>query len=95
MESRDRELDIYRQPLKTWKELHGSVSRTVWWWGWAKGKFALSCGEFDFLNWWHFGLCKLNISKRKIMEAMLMNGKEKHEVFDRSDVVSISQSEFA
>ena len=35
----------------------------------------------DFLNWWHFGLCKLNISKIKIMEAMLMNGKEKHEVF--------------
>ena len=27
MES-DRELDIYWQPLKTWKELHGSVSRT-------------------------------------------------------------------
>ena len=28
------------------------------------------------------------------MEAMLMNGKEKHEVFDWSDIVSMSQSEF-
>ena len=28
------------------------------------------------------------------MEAMLMNGKEKHEVFDWSDTVSMSQSEF-
>ena len=36
----------------------------------------------------------ITISKRKIMEAMLMNEKEKHEVFDWSDIVSMSQSEF-
>ena len=40
-------------------------------------------GQFEW--WW---------VKRKIMEAMLMNGKEKHAVFDWSDIVSMSQSEF-
>ena len=33
--------------------------------------------------------------REKIMEAMLMNGKIKHAVFDWSDIVSMSQSEFA
>ena len=37
---------------------------------------------------------KVQTLKRKIMEAMFMNGKEKHDVFDWSDIVSVSQSEF-
>ena len=34
------------------------------------------------------------VGQTKIIEALLMNGKEIHEVFDWSNIVSMSQSEF-
>ena len=49
--------------------------------------FLLTGGISDFAS-------SIYISKRKLMGAMLMTGKEKHEVFDWSDIVSMSQSEF-